>query len=147
MTTSGRQRTIRYQSIGKNVGAGNRKPRHGKRCVVHWPRTFSAQCFDFASAAIVLYDYILTLELETRYMWLKQRWTLIRILFFVSCYTPFVDITFSLHIVLLPTDQGWTFMNKFSGWLFCLSIALVLSLTNIGTVAMLPKEFVNLFSV
>ncbi|KAJ8693128.1 hypothetical protein PTI98_010370 [Pleurotus ostreatus] len=80
--------------------------------------------FDFASAAIALYDYILTLELETRHMWFKQRWSLIRILFFINRYTPFVDITFSLYNVLLPTEQGCTFMNKFSGWSFCLSIAL-----------------------
>ncbi|KAF7424059.1 hypothetical protein PC9H_009360 [Pleurotus ostreatus] len=71
--------------------------------------------FDFASAAIALYDYILTLELETRHMWFKQRWSLIRILFFINRYTPFVDITFSLYNVLLPTEQGCTFMNKFSG--------------------------------
>lgn len=80
--------------------------------------------FDFASAAIVLYDYILTLELETRHVWFKQRWSLIRILFFINRYAPFVDITFSLYNVLLPTNQGCTIMYKFSGWSFCISIAL-----------------------
>ncbi|KAL4258815.1 DUF6533 domain-containing protein [Pleurotus pulmonarius] len=80
--------------------------------------------FDFASAAIVLHDYMLTSELEIRYMWSKQRWTLVRILFFINRYIPFVDITFSLYNELLPTDRGCTFMNQFSGWSFCLSIAL-----------------------
>ncbi|KAL4258819.1 DUF6533 domain-containing protein [Pleurotus pulmonarius] len=81
--------------------------------------------FDFASLAIVLYDYMLTLELEARHIWSKQqRWSLIRILFLVNRYMPFIDITFSLYNELLPTDRGCSFMNIFSGWSFCLSIAL-----------------------
>lgn len=42
------------------------------------------------------YDYVLTFGLETRHMWSKQRWSLIRVLFFVNRYMPFVDIPMAL---------------------------------------------------
>lgn len=79
-----------------------------------------------ASAAIVVYDYVLTFELENHYMWSKQRWNLIRVLFFVNRYMPFVDITVSLCAQLIPTlsDRDCKLLYRLAAWSFCFSIAL-----------------------
>lgn len=82
--------------------------------------------FDFASAALVAYDYVLTFGLETRHMWSKQRWSLIRVLFFVNRYMPFVDIPMALCTQLVPSmsDRDCTLVYRLAGWSFCFSIAL-----------------------
>ena len=51
----------------------------------------------FATDIQKVYDYVLTFRLEYHYVWLKQQWSLIQLLFFVNRYMPFVDITLSLY--------------------------------------------------
>ncbi|KAF4597657.1 hypothetical protein EYR40_008121 [Pleurotus pulmonarius] len=50
-----------------------------------------------------VYDYVLTFRLEYHYVWSKQQWSLIQVLFFVNRYMPFVDITLSLYAELVPS--------------------------------------------
>ncbi|KAL4266701.1 DUF6533 domain-containing protein [Pleurotus pulmonarius] len=79
-----------------------------------------------ASAAIVVYDYVLTFRLEYHYVWSKQQWSLIQVLFFVNRYMPFVDITLSLYAELVPSlsEQDCQLVYQLAAWSFCISIAL-----------------------
>lgn len=81
-----------------------------------------------------VYDYVLTFELENHYIWSKQPWSLIRVLFFVNRYMPFVDVTLSLcsecycslptykliyispiaQLVPSMSDRGCTLMYEFN---------------------------------
>ncbi|KAJ8693361.1 hypothetical protein PTI98_008363 [Pleurotus ostreatus] len=81
---------------------------------------------DFASATIVVYDYLLTVGLEIHHLWPKQGWNLIRMMFFVNRYLPFIDITWALWAEFVPsmTAQDCTLIDRLAGWSFCFSIAL-----------------------
>ncbi|KAF4564913.1 hypothetical protein EYR40_011088 [Pleurotus pulmonarius] len=81
---------------------------------------------NFASATIIVYDYLLTVGLEVHHLWPKQGWNLIRIMFFVNRYLPFIDITLGLWAEFVPsmTTQGCTLVDRLAGWSFCFSIAL-----------------------
>jgi len=52
--------------------------------------------FHVASTALLIYDYFLTLPREVSLIW-PSKWSLIKVLFLLTRYTPFIDAGLSLH--------------------------------------------------
>ncbi|KAH7907448.1 hypothetical protein BJ138DRAFT_1160132 [Hygrophoropsis aurantiaca] len=54
------------------------------------------------SATVLIYDYLLTSELEVKYVW-KYPWSAVKILYLATRYTPFIDTT----VMVLYRDLLW----------------------------------------
>ncbi|KAL0953295.1 hypothetical protein HGRIS_004545 [Hohenbuehelia grisea] len=80
---------------------------------------------DLASAVVLVYDYALTLRLEVEYVW-GHPWSAIQLLFYISRYLPFFDVTLSLISQFYGglDEPTCSFLYKFSGNLFCFAIGL-----------------------
>ncbi|KAF9442950.1 hypothetical protein P691DRAFT_779143, partial [Macrolepiota fuliginosa MF-IS2] len=57
-----------------------------------------------ASMVIMIFDWLLTFEMEVSYIW-KAPWNVMKILYILSRYTPFVDVTI---LVFFESGDGLT---------------------------------------
>ncbi|KAF8154105.1 hypothetical protein B0H34DRAFT_720349 [Crassisporium funariophilum] len=51
--------------------------------------------------ALLVYDYLCTLELEVQHIW-PSRWSLTKVLYVVTRYSPFIDVPMSLYFYFSP---------------------------------------------
>jgi len=58
---------------------------------------FTVGWFDFASMAVLIYDYFLTLDAETRFVW-RSSWNIGKVLFILTRYTAFLDTSIVLFV-------------------------------------------------
>jgi len=56
---------------------------------------------NFASLAVFVYDYLLTLELELTLIW-SSDWSIGKILFLLSRYSTFIDVPLILYFTMKP---------------------------------------------
>ncbi|KAF8995942.1 hypothetical protein BDQ17DRAFT_1330286 [Cyathus striatus] len=54
-----------------------------------------------ATLAVLVYEYLLTFYLEVNFVW-KRNWNVVKILFLITRYLPFIAATTSLTIQFLP---------------------------------------------
>ncbi|KAH8102197.1 hypothetical protein BXZ70DRAFT_59617 [Cristinia sonorae] len=78
----------------------------------------------FASSAVFIYDYLLTLGREIRYIW-PAEWSIVKVLYILTRYLAFADVALALYYHLKPrlsvTDCKRLTMS--SSWLLVLGIA------------------------
>ncbi|KAF7424073.1 hypothetical protein PC9H_009374 [Pleurotus ostreatus] len=81
--------------------------------------------WDIASAMVLVYDYVLTLNLEIEYTW-GRNLSLLDCLFFFTRYAPFLDVGISLYSQLFPGLETSTCerVYRFSAWSFTIGIAI-----------------------
>ncbi|ESK85147.1 hypothetical protein Moror_3579 [Moniliophthora roreri MCA 2997] len=60
---------------------------------------------EYASVAILIFDYFLTLGPEIQFVWKKSPWNLGRVLFFLTRYTPFIGGFLTLYVDVIR-DAG-----------------------------------------
>ncbi|KAF7367829.1 hypothetical protein MSAN_00847300 [Mycena sanguinolenta] len=90
--------------------------------------------FDVVAAAILIFDYCLTFSLEVSLMW-PSRWSLPKVLYVLSRYSPFFDIVLVLyyaspavslaHCAQLNTGTAGEFLANIisvSGFLTCFAV-------------------------
>ncbi|ESK86743.1 hypothetical protein Moror_15192 [Moniliophthora roreri MCA 2997] len=68
---------------------------------------------EYASIALLFYDYLLTIGREIRFVWDRTPWSLGRALFFITRYMPFIGTFLTLHVDMirsasLPSCARWT---------------------------------------
>ncbi|KAF8636827.1 hypothetical protein AX17_003234 [Amanita inopinata Kibby_2008] len=77
-----------------------------------------------ASMAILAFDYLLTLPLEIEYVW-KSRFNVVNILYFITRYLPFIDISMVLYQEFRTTlsPEACLRTNKAFGWLYIIGFS------------------------
>lgn len=82
-----------------------------------------AAYFTVSAAALMIYDYFITFEREVEFIW-PSKWTFIKTLFFVTRYSPFLDVTLDVFLVadhrLEP--RRWLVVYLVSRWMFFIGI-------------------------
>jgi hypothetical protein len=82
-------------------------------------------CIDVFSYAILVYDYFITLDSEVSFIW-PGDWTLVKYIFFVNRYLPFIDASLVLyHQLHRPlTEDDCHILYLMTGWMFIFGIGL-----------------------
>ncbi|KAH8102028.1 hypothetical protein BXZ70DRAFT_47824 [Cristinia sonorae] len=80
---------------------------------------------DVVSAALLVYDFLLTFHAEVRLIW-PSRWNLIKVLFFLTRYLPFIDISLVLFYQTKTNITVETCKKAYypAGWLIVIGITL-----------------------
>lgn len=80
--------------------------------------------FSVASATLMGYDYLLTVQREADLVW-RSNWSLVKILFFLTRYSAFVDVVLDLSYLVSPKMNAKTCLVSFliSRWLLVFGIA------------------------
>jgi len=80
---------------------------------------------DVAAATLLVWEYIVTLSSEITLVW-PSRWGLLKILFILTRYLPFVDVPGILYTRLKPSITVGECSNafKFTGWLMVFGIVI-----------------------
>ncbi|KAJ3482312.1 hypothetical protein NLI96_g7065 [Meripilus lineatus] len=78
---------------------------------------------DAAAAALLIWDYFLTFDLEVSLMW-PSEWSIIKILFFLTRYLPFFDVTLVMYYQIKPNITEETCRRTYepAGWLIVIGI-------------------------
>ncbi|KAL5513608.1 hypothetical protein ACEPAH_4007 [Sanghuangporus vaninii] len=73
---------------------------------------------DFASLALLVYEYALTIETERSLIW-TMPWSIAKLLFIATRYLPFIDTTIVLwhQLGIAMTNGHCQFAYKVTGWL------------------------------
>ncbi|KAI3600350.1 hypothetical protein WG66_001805 [Moniliophthora roreri] len=107
-------------------------------------RRFQAATYsDTAVAALVAYDYIITLPDEIELVW-SARWNLTKVLYLLQRYMPFVDtVALVLHNDFTPGLGYQQCRNTYdiSGWMFVIGIALSEVLLTLRLWAVWHKDY------
>lgn len=100
-----------------------------------------ATCTDAAAATLLVYDYILTVPREIDYIW-SSKWSVIKIMFLITRYLPFSDVSIVLLYQLKPfiTPQSCEWLFKISGWLIVVGIAIAETILAIRTWALWERH-------
>lgn len=80
--------------------------------------------FSVSAAALMLFDYSITLQREVDLMW-PTRWSLVKFLFFFTRYSPFIDLPLDLYVQLATNATGRTCLVTYlsSRWILALGIS------------------------
>ncbi|KAK7682860.1 hypothetical protein QCA50_014246 [Cerrena zonata] len=78
---------------------------------------------DVAAAALLVYDYLLTFNVEKSLIW-PSRWNIMKVLFLLTRYLPFVDVTLVLFYQLKTNISVETCRATYfpAGWFIVLGI-------------------------
>lgn len=89
------------------------------------------------AVSILVYDYLLTLQYEVKYMW-TAKWTLAKVLFFLTRYPVFVDTFCAIYLQLGRNLSGEFCHNLYTsnGWLIVFGIAVAEGIIILRTWAM-----------
>ena len=71
-------------------------PYHSLRGSADGATTDLCSCEKFADFFWQIFDYFITLQREVDFLW-PTRWSLVKVLFFVTRYLPFVDMSLDLY--------------------------------------------------
>jgi len=96
---------------------------------------------DVAAVTLLIYDYILTIPNEIDYIWSSQ-WSVIKVIFLITRYLPFSDVSLVLIYQLKPFISSRTCEALFraSGWLIVVGIAIAETILAIRTWAMWERN-------
>ncbi|PFH48723.1 hypothetical protein AMATHDRAFT_64736 [Amanita thiersii Skay4041] len=61
---------------------------------------------EVAAATVLFFDYFLTLDSEVTFIW-QPDWGIVKALFLLMRYVPFVDVTFRLYHHAIPSTTRW----------------------------------------
>ncbi|KAJ3482314.1 hypothetical protein NLI96_g7066 [Meripilus lineatus] len=77
------------------------------------------------AAAIFVWDFLLTIHLEVEYMWPAQ-WNFVKILFILTRYLPFVDLTLVLFYEMNPSTstRACNILYSVAGWFIVMGIVI-----------------------
>ncbi|KAJ8508588.1 hypothetical protein ONZ45_g9153 [Pleurotus djamor] len=90
---------------------------------------------DVASGALLIYDYLITLDMEVQYMWSQKRWSPLRALFFFTRYNALVDVPISLFGQFIGglDERSCSLLFKYFAWSFVISSSLAEAILTIRT--------------
>lgn len=93
-----------------------------------------------ASAALFVYDYIITFEMEFEFVW-KSPWNVVKVLYFIQRYMPFADVAM-LPLLRKSRRRSWSlpmYPYKHQFILHLVSaISFVMSATILADVCLVP---------
>jgi len=98
--------------------------------------------FNVASAALLVFDYLLTFPREVSLIW-PARWTLIKVLFLLTRYLPFIDAGILVygHFQQRPTAEVCYQIFKAASWLFYVGTALPEIILSLRTWAVWNRDW------
>ncbi|KAL4259459.1 hypothetical protein AB1N83_008601 [Pleurotus pulmonarius] len=83
--------------------------------------------FHASSLVLFVYDYLLTFDHETAYVW-NRKISIAAVLFYLNRYPPFIDLLLSLYYQAVGTSRNnhWQCktINVVTGWMLLLGIFL-----------------------
>ncbi|KAF5363312.1 hypothetical protein D9756_000205 [Leucocoprinus leucothites] len=99
---------------------------------IRWARLVT--CCNFASVTILILDWLLTFDLEVSLVW-KSRWNIMKGLYLLARYLPFVDVTLALLHQFSDTLQASQCQQMYEAqsWIFVSGAALVEIIFSIRT--------------
>lgn len=100
-----------------------------------------SKCFTIASLIMLIYDYLLTLDLEVKLIW-KADWNLGKFLFLLTRYLPFFDTAVVLYYQFSPvhTSRQCEIAYQYSAWMFVVGMTIAELLLTIRTWAVWEKD-------
>ncbi|PFH48724.1 hypothetical protein AMATHDRAFT_49278 [Amanita thiersii Skay4041] len=89
-------------------------------------RFMKSNYIEVAGTAVLYYDYLLTFDSEVALIW-KSPWSLVKVLFLIMRYAPFVDVTSKVYYDITPgtTPEGCVAATRISP--VCISIGVIVA--------------------
>ncbi|EKM82158.1 hypothetical protein AGABI1DRAFT_126501 [Agaricus bisporus var. burnettii JB137-S8] len=105
-----------------------------------WINRFNNYC-NVASLTLLSFDYILTVHHEIEYIW-ESKWNLVKILFLLTRYLPFIDCVVVFIHQFTPdlTGEQCAVAYQYSAWMFVIGITIAELLLTIRAWAVWEKD-------
>ncbi|KAJ7242102.1 hypothetical protein C8J57DRAFT_72058 [Mycena rebaudengoi] len=94
-----------------------------------------------ANLTILLFDYLLTMDLEVSLMW-SSRWSTSKVLYFMSRYTPFFDVPVLLYYSTVPNISAKLCSQLYEGvsWGTIVGVAVAEAILVVRTYALSGRK-------